>query len=198
MNRVIVTAFILSAVGLVSCDNKSNEAYIEPLEVKVNQSPDVKSPQVSLVKKGDVVERLIARDPSDNGGMIEDATLLYDHFGEIEARDISNSLWAGINGFDRNRRAAGAIAVIAFEDEPRDWSTVRAGIAYVNGLGVNQNATKAISILSQPSLSESSAAQFFLAKAYQLDNQNTKAKLHFEKAANMGHRLAKEELAKQN
>ena len=199
MNKSLLISSVFFALLLASCESQSNEINTGKNEHErpvVSQVLEVDTQGISPVTKAQIVDRLLERDPSDNVGMLADARKLYDNYGDADSRNISNNLWAGSNGFSRNRRASGAIAVTAFWTSPSDWSTLRAGIAYVNGMGVDVNATEAIDILSDSSLKESSAAQFFLAKAYEIDGQKNKAKAQYQQAARMGHKLAIQKLNK--
>lgn len=194
MKKIIFLTSAFSALALVSCGGQSDEVDIR--KETVVKTPEVKVAIPNAMSEAKIIEKILAREPSDSAGMLADAALLYDQHGDVAARDVSNNLWGGINGFARNRRASGAIAVTAFNNDPQDWSTLRSGIAYVNGMGVPQDAQKAINILSNSALLESAGAQFFLGKAYALDGQTSNAISRYEAAANMGHKLAQQELAK--
>ena len=61
-------------------------------------------------------------------------------------------------------------------------------------MGVAPNPDAAILLLSDSELEDKSAAQFFLAKAYELNGQNDLAISQMKKAAAMGHSLALKEL----
>jgi len=135
MNKAIFFTSILSAILLTSCGDNSKEAITEKDNV-VKPVSEVKKPVAKRSDNAVIVEQLLKREPSDNAGMLADSKLLVDGLKDDEIRDISNSLWAGTNGFERNRRASGALAVTAFEKSPENWSMLRSGISYVNGMGV--------------------------------------------------------------
>jgi len=194
MKKLFRLQTIFWAIVLTACGNGEDKPTTHKDNVVAEVPVNIKKEIPLGLTQDEIVEKLIALSPNDNAAMLEYAELLYNTSGNVAARGVSNSLWAGSNGFERNRRASGAIAVAVYNESQQGWSTLRAGIAYVNGLGVDADAPSAIRILSDEVLFENSAAQFFLAKAYELDGQNDAALLQLRKAADMGHSRAKLEL----
>ena len=191
---------VLLLISLTAC-GQSVEQNPPVKDVVISSTPgtetngtkvSVQVPETATLEE--IMSDLTNRDPSDAVSMQADAERLYSAYGDTTIRDMSNNLWSGNEGYERNRRASGALAVVAHQHNPQSWSLLRSGIAYVNGLGVAPNPDAAILLLSDSELEDKSAAQFFLAKAYELNGQNDLAISQMKKAAAMGHSLALKEL----
>lgn len=189
-NTLLLSA--LSAALLLTACGKSDDMTAKTstggeTEVVVDVTPELPS-------QAELTAAITDTNPNDKVTLMQNTRAFVSAMGTSEAKTLSNALWAGTEGFDRNRGASGGVAVAAYETKPEAWSSLRAGIAYTNGLGVEKDAAKAIAALSSDSLAENMGAHYFLAKAYEMNGQNELAQTHLQKAADMGHALAKKEL----
>jgi TPR repeat protein len=114
--------------------------------------------------------------------------------GAEKVQELSNNYWAG-TGVDRDRRIATLLAIAASEANPQAWSSLRAGIGYLNGTGVDVDADKAIALLTTPAMAENAGAVYFASRAYRAKGDVTNADAFLKKAADMGHEAAKADLA---
>lgn len=191
MKNILLLSTLSAALLFTACgksdDTTAKTSTGGETEVVVDVTPATPS-------QADLTAAIIETNPSDKVALMQNTRAFVAAMGASEAKSLSNSLWSGTEGFERNRGASGGVAVAAYEVKPEAWSSLRAGIAYTNGLGVEKDAVKAIAALSSDSLTDNMGAQFFLAKAYEMNGQNDLAKQHMQKAADMGHALAKKEL----
>lgn len=192
MKKSLCLQAVFIASVLAACNNGDKAAKVQPADNQV--AVDITPITPAVESQAVIVSRIVQTSSNKKEALMADSKLLVSTYGDTAARDVSNGLWAGNNGFERNRPASGALAVAANDASPQGWSALRAGIAYVNGLGVDQDGAAAIRILSGAALAENTGAQYFLAKAYELDGQADAARAQLQKAADMGHALAKKEL----
>lgn len=192
MNKSILIATSLAALIFIGCEKADSNANTNSGETPliVDVTPD----EPVIPTQAELTASIANADINDKAQILSDARALVENYGIRVAQDLSNAMWSGNDGYERNRTASAAIAVAAYEDTPQIWSTLRSGIAYTNGLGAEQDASKAISILSSDLVVDNSAAQYFLAKAYELNGQDDLYRVQLQKAANMGHTRAKAEL----
>lgn len=133
---------------------------------------------------------MLEGDPAER----EAATDAYVGMADLgDMRSLSSMLWAG-NGLPRDRKTSARIALAGYEREPQPWSTLRAGIALVNGLGVEADPARAVEVLGHEVLATSSAAPYYQSKAYQKMGDTERAREAMARAAELGNARAAKEL----
>lgn len=89
------------------------------------------------------------------------------------ARDrtvLVDSLWSGLNGFDRNRLLAFRVAR-RFADFDEAWPIYITGFAYFTGSGVERDWDRALEWMNHPTLESNSAVMYRRALVY-LDQEH--------------------------
>lgn len=211
MRIVLVCATALALTACGSGTNDSSETVTQSTEL---QSPSVSQEvtevtevaEVALDETGasvaalqefesyslDELYPIMGQD--DEGRALAAAKAAYLQVGIAETRKLSNNLWAGIEGLERDRTAAIRLAKVAFESEPEDWSAVRTGLGYRNGTGLPQSAEDAIRVLSNEVVAENPGALYILGLAYSDNGDRDQARAAWTKAADMGHERSAERL----
>ena len=197
MTRTLLAS--LSALALLSACGDSSDtttAEVEPAGVERpagGEVVEVESPtELELTKPARFTTAADARRAAAAGD--REALDAFADMAELsELRDLSNAMWSG-QGVERDRAASAILAVEAFEREPQTWSALRAGIAHVNGLGVDSDPARGIDILAHESLATNPAAPYYQSKAYERMGDVDGQRAALRRAADLGNARAKSEL----
>lgn len=208
MRIVLVCATALALTACGSGTNNSSETVTqstEPVSPSVSQEVtevaevafDETGASVAALQEFEsysLKELFPIMGQDDEGRALAAAKAAYLQVGIAETRKLSNNLWAGIEGLERDRTAAIRLAKVAFENQPEDWSAVRTGLGYRNGTGLPQSAEDAIRVLSNEVVAENPGALYILGLAYSDNGDRDQARAAWTKAADMGHERSAERL----
>ena len=196
MTRTLLAS--LSALALLAACGSSSDtaAEVEPAGAERPAGGEVVEAESPVEIELDTPARFATAADARRAAAAGDREAL-DAFADMadlaELRELSSAMWSG-QGVGRDRAASAILAAEAFGREPQAWSALRAGIGYVNGLGVQEDPERGIEVLGHESLSTNAAAPYYQSRAYGKMGDTDAQREALRRAADLGNARARTEL----